>query len=192
MEQQPASADCRSMIAAISLTTTTAKARNRIENTGSASKKWVDAPRVAASNVRNENTRNERMRMVKYFLMAVLTMGLVAGLGVFQAADNAKPKYTIEEVMEKAHKPAKTSLFVQVKTGKASAEQKKQLLELYEEMAKNPAPKSEKGNAADWKKRTGDLVKATKDVIADKEGATKELAKAATCSKCHSVYKNDD
>jgi hypothetical protein len=132
------------------------------------------------------------MRTVKYFMMAVLTMGLAAGLGMFQAADDAKPKYTIEEVMEKAHKPAKSSLFVKVKSGKASAEQKKQLLELYEEMAKNPAPKSEKGNPADWKKRTGALVKAAKDVIADKEGAKQELAKAATCGKCHSVYKSDD
>ncbi len=39
------------------------------------------------------------MRTVKYFMMAVLTTGLVAGLGMFRAADD-KPKYNIEEIME--------------------------------------------------------------------------------------------
>lgn len=131
------------------------------------------------------------MRTVKYFLTAVFATGLLAGLSVFRAADD-KPKYTIEEVMEKAHKPTKSSLFVQVKSGKASAEQKKELLELYEALNKNPAPKSEKGSPADWKKRTGALVKAAKDVVGGKEGAREELAKAATCGKCHSVYKTDD
>lgn len=130
------------------------------------------------------------MRTVKYFTMAVLTMGLVAGLSFFKAADE-KAKLSIEEVMEKAHK-GKGSLVNQVKSGKANAEQKKQLLSYYEEMAKNPAPKSEKGSAADWKKRTSALVTAAKDVVADKDGATEKLAAAANCAKCHQIYKSDD
>ncbi len=129
------------------------------------------------------------MRTVKYFTMAVLTMGLLAGLSYFKAADE-KAKLSIEEIMEKAHK-GKGSLVNQVKSGKASAEQKKELLSYYEELAKNPAPKSDKGSPADWKKRTGALVKAAKDVVADKEGATKELAAAANCAKCHQIYKED-
>ena len=129
------------------------------------------------------------MRTTKYFMMAVLATGLMAGLGVFRAADD-KPKYTIEEVMEKAHK-GKNSLFAKVKSGKANAEQKKQLLDFYEALAKNPAPKSDKGSPADWKKRTNALVVAAKDVVADKEGATKELAKAAICGKCHDIYKGE-
>jgi hypothetical protein len=132
------------------------------------------------------------MRATKYFLMAVMTLGLVAGLGVFQAADDAKPKYDIEEVMEKAHGGKQKSLYNQVLKGKANAEQKKELLELYEELAKNPAPKSEKGgSAADWKKRTAAMVKAAKDVVADKDDATKALAKAAACKSCHEIYKGD-
>jgi len=131
------------------------------------------------------------MRTMKYFAMAVLTMGLVAGLSYYNAADEGKAKYSIEEVMEKAHK-GKGSLVNQVKSGKASAEQKKQLLSYYEELAKNPAPKTEKGTPADWKKRTGALVKAAKDVVAEKEGATTSLAKAANCMSCHNVYKTDE
>jgi hypothetical protein len=131
--------------------------------------------------------RVERMRTVKYFLMAVLATGLAAGLGVFGAADDAKPKYTIEEVMEKAHQ-GKPSLFKQVVSGKADADQKKQLLELYAELAKN---KPEKGELADWKKRTSSMVKAAKDVVANKEGADKELAKAVNCKGCHQLHKGD-
>lgn len=128
------------------------------------------------------------MQTAKYFVMAVMGLGLVAGLGVFRAADEAKPKYEIEEIMEKAHKPPKSSLFVQVKNGKATAAQKKQLLELYEELAKNKPPK---GSPEDWKKRTSALVKSAKDVVNEKEGARQELAKAANCGACHKVHKED-
>jgi cytochrome c553 len=128
------------------------------------------------------------MRTMKYFLTAVMTMGLAAGLGVFWAADEAKPKYDIEEIMEKAHKPPKNSLFIQVKSGKANAEQKQQLLELYQELAKNKPPK---GDIKDWQRRTKALVKAAKDVVDGKEGATQELAKAAQCGACHKAHKGD-
>jgi hypothetical protein len=131
------------------------------------------------------------MRTVKYFAMAMMTMGLLAGLGMFQAADPAKAKYTIEEVMEKAHKGGKKSLLGKVASGAADEKQKKQLLEYYEELAKNPAPQADKGSAADWKKRTGALVVAAKDVVGSKPGAANSLTKAANCKACHSIYKTD-
>jgi hypothetical protein len=149
-------------------------------------RKGVAARRGAAPNVRNEDTRNERMRTVKYFLMAVLTLGLAASLGMFRAADD-KPKYTIEEIMEKAHK-GKPSLLKKVVEGKASKDEKSQLLEYYQELSKN---KPEKGDAGDWKKRTGSLVKVAKDVVAGKEGATKVLGKTANCKACHELHKPD-
>jgi hypothetical protein len=128
------------------------------------------------------------MRTAKYFGMAVLTLGLAAGLGMFQAADEAKPKYDIEEIMEKAHKPPKNSLLVQVKTGKANAEQKKELLELYQELAKN---KPEKGDLKDWQKRTNALVKAAKDVVDGKEGSLAKLGTAANCAACHKIHRGE-
>jgi hypothetical protein len=127
------------------------------------------------------------MRTVKYFLMAVLASGLAVGLGVFGAADDAKPKYTIEEIMEKAHK-GKPSLFKQVVSGKADVDQKKQLLEYYQALSQN---KPEKGEIGDWKKRTGAMVGAAKDVVADKEGATGKLAKAVNCKGCHELHKGE-
>jgi hypothetical protein len=128
------------------------------------------------------------MRTMQYFLMAVMATGLAAGLGMFQAADDAKPKYDIEEIMEKAHKApkGKLNLFQTVVKGKASEAQKKQLVEYYEELAKN---KPEKGDLKDWQKRTGAMVKASKDVLSGKEGASKELAKAANCKQCHELHR---
>jgi len=127
------------------------------------------------------------MRTTKYFLTALMTLGLVAGLGVFRAAEKAEPKYDIGEIMEKAHK-GKPSLLKQVAEGKASEAQKKQLVEYYEELAKN---KPEKGTEADWKKRTGALVKAAKGVADGKAGATAALGKAANCKACHQAHKGD-
>ena len=130
------------------------------------------------------------MRATKYFLMTVMTMGLAAGLGVFGAADDAKPKYEIEEIMEQAHKApkGKASLLQLVVKGKASEEQKKQLLEYYQELAKNKPPK---GELKDWQKRTSALVKAAKDAVKGKEGSPQELLKAANCKACHQMHKGD-
>ena len=126
------------------------------------------------------------MRTAKYFLMSVLTLGLAASLGMFRAADD-KPKFSIDEIMDKAHK-GKPSLWKKVVDGKASPEEKKELLGLYEDLAKN---KPEKGSQEDWKKRTGNMIKAAKDVVAAKDGATKALGKAVNCKACHELHKSD-
>jgi hypothetical protein len=127
------------------------------------------------------------MRTVKYFLMAVLTMGLVAGLGVFQAADDAKPKYSIEDVMKKGMK-GKPSLCAKVAQGKAGKEDQQKLLEMFQDLGKNKPPKGDEG---DWKKRTNALVSAAKDVVEGKAGAGKALQKAANCKACHELHKED-
>jgi hypothetical protein len=125
------------------------------------------------------------MRTVKHFVLATLTLGLLGGLAAYQAADNEKPKNSIEEVMEKAHK-GKESLYKKVITGKASADQKKELLGLYEDLAKN---KPEKGSQADWKKRTTAIVSAAKEVVDDKPDATAKLRKAVNCKGCHDQHR---
>jgi hypothetical protein len=126
------------------------------------------------------------MRTMKYYLLAGVAVGALAGLGVYRAAD-AEVK-DIETIMDKAHKPQQSSLYKQVVAGKASKEQQKELLALYTDLGKNKPPK---GSAAEWKKRTDALVAATKDVIDGKPDATKALAKAASCSKCHEAHKGE-
>jgi hypothetical protein len=126
------------------------------------------------------------MRTLKYFVLATLVLGALGGLATYQAADSDKPKYTIEEIMGKAHEGKQNSLLSKVASGKANADQKKELLSLYEELAKN---KPEKGSQEDWKKRTTAMVSAAKEVVEDKPDAGKKLAKTVNCKGCHDLHR---
>jgi hypothetical protein len=119
-------------------------------------------------------------------LLACGVMATILGLGSYRAEDD-KPKYTIEEVMEKAHKK-KTGIFDKVMAGKASKDDKTELVALYIEMAKNKPPK---GEVSSWKKLNDALVASAKDVAAGKPGAEKKLKAAANCSDCHDKHKPD-
>src|SRR5262245_883092 len=90
---------------------------------------------------------------------------LVAGLMVLMAlvltlGDNVageKPKYTIKEVMKKAH-TGKPNLVSKVAGGKADEADKKQLADLYKALSQNTPPK---GDDDDWKKKTKALAEAS-------------------------------
>lgn len=127
------------------------------------------------------------MRTFKYFLLATL-IAVGFGLGVFQAAFEDKPKYTIPEVMKTAH-AGKDALLKKVGAGTASKEDKEKLVELYTALGQNKPPK---GDDKDWKKRTDALLTAAKDVLAGKEGSADQLKKAANCMGCHNAHKADD
>ena len=118
-----------------------------------------------------------------------LSLGLAAlflAAGIAGAADD-KPKYTTKEVMKLAH-GAKEKLLHKVTEGKASDEEKKKLLELYEEMGKNK-PKPGKGDAETWKKMNDAIITAAKGVVEGKEGSAEALKKATKCGDCHQVFK---
>lgn len=117
-----------------------------------------------------------------------LSLGLAVlflAAGIAGAADD-KPKYTTKEVMKLAH--GKEKLLNKVVEGKASDEEKKKLLELYEEMGKNK-PKPGKGDAETWKKLNDAIITAAKDVVEGKEGSADALKKATKCGDCHSAFK---
>jgi len=115
------------------------------------------------------------------FAFMFLAAGALSGLRAADEKKDEKPKYSVKEVMKKHQ-----DLVKKVKNDTASAEEKKNLLELYTEMAKNKAPK---GDAADWKKVNDALVKATQKVVDGKDGAKAEFEKAADCMKCHTAHK---
>jgi len=132
------------------------------------------------------------MRNVKCFALAILA-GAVVSMGVYRAADKDDPKYTIKEVMAKAHKglkdpkdPKDPSLFALVVDGKADKDQKAKLLELYSAL---PANKPPMGDADKWKDKTKSIVDATKAVVDGKDGAEKDLKKAVSCMGCHDAFK---
>jgi hypothetical protein len=125
------------------------------------------------------------MGTVKHFLSAALVLGLFGG---FLAARDDKPKFTIEEVMEQAHK-GKDALIQKAAAGKASKDEKDKLVELYVALGQNKPPK---GDAKSWKSKTDALLSAAKAVVADEKGAGPKLKMAANCMACHKVHKGDD
>lgn len=114
--------------------------------------------------------------MKKILMTGLLALGAMALiLGTNQAG--LAPKYTTSEVMKKA---MKGGLCGKVAKGKASEEEQKQLIELFEAMAENKAPK---GDQKAWVAKCEALVKAAK------ENDGKSLMAAANCKACHDAHK---
>ena len=116
-------------------------------------------------------------------LLGALAIACGATYHVSRAADEARPKYTIKEVMKLAHKDG---LLKKVTSGQGSKEDAEKLVELYTAMCADKPPK---GEESDWKTRTTALVQAAKDAAANKDGAKAELEKAANCAACHKLHK---
>ena len=123
------------------------------------------------------------MGKVKFLMMAVLVLGIV-GLELAHG-EKDKAKYTIKEVMKEVH-AGKDSLRGKIISGKGDKADKEKLLEYYEALPKCKPPM---GDEAAWKERTAALIKAAKDVLADKAGAIKELDKVTNCMSCHKSFK---
>jgi hypothetical protein len=94
-----------------------------------------------------------------------------------------EPKYTIKDVMKMAHPGG---LRAKVLSGKASAEEKEKLVELYTALSQNKPPK---GEEAAWKERTAAIVAAAKAVAKGEEGALGKLEAATNCMACHRAHR---
>lgn len=119
-------------------------------------------------------------------VMAMFSMALATSWSASvgdDKEDKEKPKYSIKEVMKNAHK---SGLLDKVAKGTASEEEKKELAELYLALHQNKPPK---GSPDSWKEKTDALVKASKDVLAGKEGSGEALKKVANCMACHKEHK---
>jgi hypothetical protein len=121
---------------------------------------------------------------MKALIAGFVTMiGLVLVLGA-DGAGEKEPKYKIKEVMKKA---MAGGLCKKCASGSASAEEKKQLVEMFVALHDNKPPK---GDEAKWTKVTQALVDAAKAVEAgtdDKAG--KALAMLVNCKACHGDFK---
>jgi hypothetical protein len=120
---------------------------------------------------------------VTLFALALMMDSSVEG-GKDKEKEKEKVKdITIKIVMKKAHQAAKKgekSLLTKFQDGEATAEEKAQLVKLYEALAANFPPKGDKEG---WKTKTEALVKAAKanDIAA--------LKAASDCSGCHKEHK---
>jgi hypothetical protein len=113
----------------------------------------------------------------------IVAFGWVAFTLSSGAQEGAKPKYTIKEVMKTAHKGG---LMKKVAEGKASADEKKQLLEFYEALAANKPPK---GDEAEWKVKTSAILAAARAAAEGDEAAGKKLNDTVKCMDCHQAHK---
>ena len=122
--------------------------------------------------------------MRKLFVVSIVVLfgWLAVSLAVGTAQEN-KPKYTTKEVMQKAHKGG---LMKKVSEGKASAEEKKQLLEFYEALAANKPPK---GDEAEWKAKTSAIIAAARAAAEGEAGAAEKLSATVKCMECHSAHR---
>jgi hypothetical protein len=119
---------------------------------------------------------------MKYLLAGgIAALSLLLVLGTNDAGEKAK--YTIPQVMAKAHK---AGLHKKVASGQASDAEKKMLVELYTALNKNEPPM---GDAKAWKERTGKLVEAATKAAKGDEDAAKSIPKLANCKECHSMHK---
>lgn len=116
--------------------------------------------------------------------VAALVVAVLAGWNLYlSASSSAEPKYKIEDVMKTA---MKGGLCKKCASGKASDDEKKELVELFTALSENKPPK---GEAESWKAKTSTLVAAAKAVASGEKGAGKKLGAAANCKACHDVHK---
>jgi hypothetical protein len=123
---------------------------------------------------------SHKVRMVWCLLACLAGIALVA---ISPATADDKAGLSIKDAM-KEHK--KGGLKDKVLEGKASDEEKKKLVDIYTQMAKNKPPK---GAEESWKKLNDALIKASKEIVEGKPNGVDDLKKAVNCGACHSVHK---
>lgn len=110
----------------------------------------------------------------------------LSGAGL-RAAD-AKPKYTIEEAMEKFHKAPKGTdpVCKKVSNGQGSKQDIANLLDAYVSMA---AQKPPQGSEAVWKEKTAALVAAMKSIQKGEADGLEKYKAAVNCKSCHDEFR---
>jgi surface antigen len=117
------------------------------------------------------------MRSVKILAFGFFATATLLPLAF--AADNTATKKAMKEAM-------KGGLCKKVAAGEGSDDDKKKLLALFTDMAKETPGK---GEAASWKEKAGALVSAAQAVVDGKADGNAQLKKAANCKACHDVHK---
>jgi len=123
------------------------------------------------------------MSQLSRIVAALAVLMLLTSTITTMGADDKTP--SIKDVMKKAH-GGKPKLCEKVATGKASKEEKQELVELYTALTKNKPPK---GDADSWKEKTEALVAAAKACLDDDKEGPDKLKKAVACKSCHEAHK---
>ena len=119
-------------------------------------------------------------------LLLFFALGFVTVQSIGFAADEGgekKAKHTIKEVMKKAHKDG---LLKKVTAGDASADEQRQLLDLYISLVENAPPMGEMDS---WHRLAGGSALAAAKLVVGRDGAIAELKQATNCKACHTAHK---
>jgi hypothetical protein len=128
---------------------------------------------------------SHRKSILAAAVLSTLLAGAVA-LPRIWAAD-AKPKYTIKEVMKATHK-GDDAVSKRVASGKGTKDDFVLLVEHYESL---PLCTPTKGDKVDWDKKANALLKSAKALQAGEPDALAQYKQASNCKACHSLYKPD-
>ena len=126
---------------------------------------------------------SQRILVTSLIAIALLA---AAAAPLVRAAD-AKPKYTIKEVMKTLHK-GDDNIAKHVTKGAGTKEEFAKLVEYYESLPLNTPEKGDKGS---WEEKSMALLKASKALKAGEADALAGYKKAVNCKACHSVHKPD-
>lgn len=118
-------------------------------------------------------------------LLLVATVATGAFIIAGCASYGAKPKHTIEQIMEQGFK-GKESPAARVGKGEGSPADIKLLAELTRALPLNPPPR---GDLASWKEKSSALAAAGRSLADGKPGALEAWKTAVNCKACHSVHK---
>src|SRR3954462_2123945 len=126
-----------------------------------------------------------RLRLVALAAIPLVAMPLASGQ--VKPVDPERP--SISDVMMKAHQPKRQlyrALDQVVISGRATPEERRRLLELYEAHARAEPPF---GDPASWRKDTAELVAAARAVADGDDAACSRLLRAVNCQACHEKYR---
>ncbi|MDB6055687.1 MAG: hypothetical protein JWN25_3210 [Verrucomicrobiales bacterium] len=118
------------------------------------------------------------------WVTALTAVAILSGtVGLLKAAD-AKPKYTIKEVMEALHK-GKENIAKTAAAGNGTKADFDKMVDYYSAL---PANTPEKGSAESWKEKTTKLLDAAKELQAGKPDAVAHYKEASNCKACHTEH----
>jgi len=109
---------------------------------------------------------------------------LCAGAGT-QSKQQKKPAPAIKEIMLRTH-DGKDNLASEVRNGFGKKEDHQKLLAEYQTLAGLKPPM---GDEKSWKAKTGAVIAALTDLVAEKDGALGRVHAVTDCKGCHDAHR---
>jgi cytochrome c553 len=123
--------------------------------------------------------------MLSRISLAFAAVALFAAGFSLSSFGQDKAKFTIKEVMEKAHK-GEPPLCKKGVDGKLTKDEATQLVEYYKALSANKPPK---GDPKSWEDKTKALVSAAELAAKEDKDYSAKYKAAVNCKACHEVHK---